>query len=77
VVVSHLNKGGGGDAMGRVTGSMAFIAAARAVFLVCKDPDDDKRRLFLPIKNNLGVDSPGLAFCIVEKEVSPLSGRQL
>jgi hypothetical protein len=71
VVISHLNKGGGaGDAMGRITGSIAFSAAARAAFLILKDAEDGKRRLFLPMKNNLGVDDSGLAFRIIEKEVS-------
>jgi hypothetical protein len=71
VVISHLNKGGGaGDAMGRITGSIAFSAAARAAFLIQKDAEDSKRRLFLPMKNNLGVDDSGLAFRIVEREVS-------
>jgi putative DNA primase/helicase len=69
VAVSHLNKGSGGDAMGRITGSVAFVAAARAAFLIQKDPEDAKRRLFLPVKNNLGTDDTGLAFRIVEKDV--------
>lgn len=36
--ITHLNKGQGGNAIYRVTGSMAFVAAARASFLVVKDP---------------------------------------
>jgi putative DNA primase/helicase len=69
VAISHLNKGGNGEAMGRITGSLAFVAAARAAFLVQKDAEDAKRRLFLPVKNNLGTDDTGLAFRIVEKDV--------
>lgn len=65
VVVSHLNKGEG-SAMTRTSGSMAFIAAARAAYLVVKDKDDSQRRLFLPIKNNLGKDQTGLAYTIEE-----------
>lgn len=64
VCVSHLNKGGGADALARVTGSLAFVAAARAAWIVAKDPQDPARRLFLPAKNNLGPDSTGLAFNI-------------
>ena len=70
VTISHLNKGGGNEAMGRVTGSLAFVAAARAAFLIHKDPEDPKRRLFVPMKNNLGTDDSSLAFRIVEKEVA-------
>ena len=62
--VSHLNKAGGAEALMRVTGSLAFVAAARAAYLVAADPEDKARRLFLPLKNNLGPDATGLAFGI-------------
>ena len=61
VCVSHLNKGGSADALMRVSGSLAFVAAARAAFLVAEDTEND-RRVFLPMKNNIGNDSSGLAF---------------
>jgi len=48
----------------RITGSLAFVAAARAAFLITGDKEDNHRRLFLPIKNNLGNDQNGLAFTI-------------
>jgi putative DNA primase/helicase len=64
VLISHLNKGGGGEALMRVTGSLAFVAAARAAFIVAKDPEDEERRLFLPAKNNVAKDVGGLAFHI-------------
>ncbi len=64
VVISHFNKGGQSSAMYRTTGSLAFVAAARAVYAVAKDQDNPDRRLFLPIKNNLGPDNSGLAYSI-------------
>src|SRR6185369_1448353 len=64
VCVSHLNKGGSGEALMRVTGSLAFVAAARAAFLIARDNGDKHRRLFLPIKNNIGNDESGLAFTV-------------
>ena len=64
VAISHLNKGGGVDALSRVTGSLAFGATARAAWIVVKDPQDPARRLFLPAKNNLGPDGSGLSFDI-------------
>jgi hypothetical protein len=64
VCVSHLSKGGSGEALLRVTGSLAFVAAARAAFLIAQDKGDKHRRLFLPIKNNIGNDESGLAFTV-------------
>jgi putative DNA primase/helicase len=64
VAVSHLRKSGDGDAILRVSGSLGFVAAARAAFLAIQDPSDDTRRLFLPVKNNLGDDRTGYAYHI-------------
>ncbi len=62
--VSHLNKSAGTEALMRVTGSLAFVAAARAAYLVAQDTGNPARRFFLPMKNNVGPDSAGLAFRI-------------
>jgi energy-coupling factor transporter ATP-binding protein EcfA2 len=64
LAVSHLNKGGGADALARVTGSLAFVASARAAWIVAKDRQDPARRMFVPAKNNLGPDGSGLSFTI-------------
>jgi putative DNA primase/helicase len=70
VCVSHLNKGGGmnkpgvGDALLRVSGSLAFVAAARAAYIVVRDPENNARRLLLPAKNNVGREQAGLAFTV-------------
>jgi hypothetical protein len=72
VFVTHLNKGGGGgSALYRATGSLAFVAAARAAFLVSKDKADPARRLFLPLKNNLGPDTSGMSYRIEERNGVP------
>lgn len=65
ICVSHLNKGQG-DAIGRVTGSLAFVAAARSAYAVARDRDDASRRLLVPIKNNLGADVCGVSYQIAE-----------
>ena len=65
VAVTHLNKGQG-SALYRATGSLAFVAAARAAWLVAKDPEQPERRLFLPVKNNLAGDTWGMAFSIID-----------
>lgn len=64
VAVTHLNKSGGGPAIYRAMGSLAFAAAARAAWAVSKDKDDLRRRLLLPIKNNIAPDTGGLAYRI-------------
>lgn len=67
VAVSHLNKSSGnGKSINAVTGSVAFVAASRATFLVTKDNGDPARRLFVQVKNNLA-EAPGLAFRIQSK----------
>jgi len=63
VAITHLRKGQG-PAMYRPMGSLGFVAAARAAYVVTKDKDDPtgQRRLILPMKNNLGNDRTGLAY---------------
>jgi putative DNA primase/helicase len=75
VAITHLSKAVGSQALMRVNGSLAFVAAARAAYLVAADPDDKVRRLLLPLKNNLGPDVAGLAFRIEGATVvSPVAG---
>ena len=62
--VSHLNKAEKLDTISRVSGSMAFVAVARAVHIVLPDESVAERRFFHPIKNNIGPDGQGLAFSI-------------
>ena len=62
VMVTHLSKGSGGKAVYRAMGSLAFAAAARAVWHVAKDHDDDKRRLILLAKINISEEATGLAY---------------
>jgi putative DNA primase/helicase len=79
VVLSHLTKGTRDGAISRVTGSGAFVAAARAAYIVEKEMESEEdedgkskmvdtgRRLFLPIKNNLADDKTGFAYRVVVK----------
>jgi hypothetical protein len=63
VAVTHLRKGDGPAAY-RAMGSLAFVAAARAVWAVAKDRQDPagRRRFMLPVKSNLAAEATGLAF---------------
>jgi putative DNA primase/helicase len=74
VAISHMSKAGGTQALLRVTGSLAFIAAARAGYLVAADPETAERMLFLPLKNNLARPQPGMAFRIETAKVSSAAG---
>lgn len=69
LTVTHLSKSGGAKAVYRAMGSLAFAAAARAVWAISKDADDPERRLFLPAKLNLAKDPDGLAYRIVDGRV--------
>jgi putative DNA primase/helicase len=71
LAISHLRKSLEGDAILQVSGSLAFVAAARAAFVVTRDKADDRRRLLLPLKNNIGNDRTGYAYGI---ELVSLSG---
>ena len=69
VAVTHLSKTGGNKAVYRAMGSLAFAAAARAVWAITKDTNDPQRRLFLPAKLNLARDPDGLAYRITDGRV--------
>ncbi len=67
VCITHLTKAKAASALARVTGSFAFVAAARSVFTVARKQDDPDQRVFAPAKNNLGRDGNPLAFRIEER----------
>jgi hypothetical protein len=64
LAVMHLNKGSGGNPLYRVSGSLAFVAAARAAYLVACDPQDRDHRLMLHLKNNLSRDERGFRYVV-------------
>lgn len=64
LVISHLNKGAEASAVYRISGSLAFVAAARAAYAVVRDPGDPLRRMVLPVKNNLASDLGGFSYTI-------------
>jgi putative DNA primase/helicase len=68
--VTHLRKSAG-VAVHRAIASIAFTAAARAVWAVASDSSDTNRRLMLMVKLNLGPNVGGLAFRIETQNALP------
>src|SRR5262249_5171571 len=62
VLVKHLNKGVRARAVHKVSGSTGYVNAVRAAFIVAPDPGDPDRKLFLPLKFNIGPKPQGFAF---------------
>jgi putative DNA primase/helicase len=68
LAITHLNKAPA-QVLYRVMGSLAFVALARATWFVVKDPNNPRRRLLMPSKNNIAADNgPGLAYRIQEDD---------
>ena len=72
LLITHMTKAAGLQALSRVMGSQAFGAAVRAAWLAVTDQNDPERRLFLPVKTNLAKKPDGLAYHIVATEVEGL-----
>ena len=69
VMVTHLAKGTSGKSVYRAMGSLAFTAAARAVWHVAKDNNDESRRLILMSKMNVCQETTGLAYRLEDGRV--------
>lgn len=67
VFITHVNKAQGQlDAMARVIGGVAWVNAVRAAHLFARDPEDETKMVFVPLKMNLAKRRNGLAYRIVE-----------
>jgi len=71
IVLRHLNKSGGPNAMYRGGGSIGIIGAARAGFMCGIDPDDETggRRVFANIKMNIALEPASLAYYLVTDQL--------
>ena len=78
--VTHLSKGTAGrDPLERVTGSLAFGAVARVVFIAAKHQDQgdgtgQDTRLFVRVKSNIGPDGEGFQYSVEQGEVTSSPG---
>jgi AAA domain len=68
--IMHFNKKADvTNAMLRIADSLAYVAAARHVYVVVDDADNDKARLFVKAKNNLAPDKHALRFGVGTRHV--------
>lgn len=67
--ITHLRKSTSEAAIYRVTGSIGQTAAARATWLIHPDKENQDRRLFICLKNNLSREKSGLAFEIIDGQI--------
>ena len=65
LAITHPPKATQAKALHAITGSLAFVAAARLVFIAVEEADTD-RRLLLPVKSNIAAMPPGIGFSLVQ-----------
>jgi 5S rRNA maturation endonuclease (ribonuclease M5) len=68
ILLDHLSKAPSRPALYRPNGSIAFTAAARAVWFFAKNPDVPEQHLMLPGKMNLAREQTGLSYTLREGE---------
>ena len=69
--IMHFNKKADvTNAMLRIADSLAYVAAARHVYVVVDDAENDKARLFVKAKNNLAPDKHALRFMVGTQHVA-------
>ncbi|MSO29796.1 MAG: hypothetical protein EXQ48_02485 [Acidobacteria bacterium] len=70
VGIMHLSKGADRAAIYRALGSIAFVAAARLVLAVAPHPEDDERRVLLPVKSNICAPAATLAYRLTDGKLT-------
>jgi len=71
ICVAHFNKDDRKQAMSRISGSLAFVAAWRAAYIMARDPENSRRRLFIPLKNNIAPPDVGGLACELQTVTLP------
>jgi putative DNA primase/helicase len=70
VLICHLTRSGGRNALSMIAGSSAIAAASRAVHLATNDEPGSEWRILACVKNNLAPDNVALRYRIEPKEVA-------
>jgi putative DNA primase/helicase len=71
LLIRHLNKHEGSRSLYRGGGSIGFLAACRAAWLVARDPLRPDRCVLAQVKNNLAAAQPSLAYVVIRQEPAP------
>ncbi|NMA27450.1 MAG: AAA family ATPase [Burkholderiales bacterium] len=71
LLITHHRKSAGATADQAISGSLAFCAAARAIWHVVPDPEDRSLRLLVAGKCNLAAQAPGLRFGVDDAGGAP------
>jgi hypothetical protein len=71
LLVRHLTKANGGNALYRGGGSIGIIGAARSGLLVARDPNDPELRVLAVTKSNLAAPSTALAYRVTGDAYDP------
>jgi hypothetical protein len=67
----HLNKRGGGDALYRGLGSIAFVAACRFAMLVEREPENPRFSVLAAVRHSLAKLPPSLVYQITAADGQP------
>ena len=70
IAIKHFNKDSEKTAMQRSSGSIAYVAVARAALVFVPDPENESQTLMLMVKSNLGLRADGLAFNITKRDAA-------
>lgn len=71
VLITHLRKEEGGEALLQVLGSIDIVGAARSVLLVGRDPTDANQRHLLHIKSNVRERAGALGYRLTANPDDP------
>jgi putative DNA primase/helicase len=66
LVIHHPTKGSVHKAIHSLSGSLAFSAGPRLVFMVAKEGEDSKRGVLLPVVNKIGPEAAAVGYYIID-----------
>jgi hypothetical protein len=70
LLLRHLNKTGRSQSIYRGGGSIAFVAACRAAWLIARDPELPERCVLAQVKNNLAPPQPSLVYTVTGRDTA-------